>query len=499
MALIPRLRFAPSPTGFLHIGGARTALFNWLYARRHGGVFVLRVEDTDIRRSSDDSVAGILDGLRWLGIDWDEGPGVGGPYGPYFQSARLANYRAAVDRRVASGHAYPCFCQPEDLKERREAAQAGGAGWLYDRVCLYRREEALARLKDAGVPHAIRFKVPEGRTQFKDCVRGLIDIDNTTIEDFVILRSDGHPTYHLSVVVDDVDMAITHVVRGDDHTSNTPKHILLYGALGAAPPKFAHAPLIVGPDKKRLSKRHGATSVTDYRQWGYQPDALINFLALLGWSPGGNREVFTRTALVQAFTLEGIGGGNAVFDQGKLEWFNGQHIGLMSAEAVVDEAQPLLEQAGLWREAYATAGGPRAWLVKVIELLKSRVRFLAEFVEYAQPLLAGEVTYESEAVKQRLSSAGLGGHVAALREAYAALDQDQFEARSLEHSLRTVADARSIKAGVLIHATRVGMTGRTVSPGLFEMVELIGRDRTLSRLKALEQFLAEHRPTEPTP
>ena len=289
MALTPRLRFAPSPTGFLHIGGARTALFNWLYARRHGGVFVLRVEDTDIRRSSDDSVAGILDGLRWLGIDWDEGPGVGGPYGPYFQSARLANYRAAVDRLVASGHAYPCFCQPEYLKERREAAQAGGAGWLYDRVCLYRREEALARLKDAGVPHAIRFKVPEGRTQFKDCVRGLIDIDNTTIEDFVILRSDGHPTYHLSVVVDDVDMAITHVVRGDDHTSNTPKHILLYGALGAAPPKFAHAPLIVGPDKKRLSKRHGATSVTDYRQRGYQPDALINFLALLGWSPGGDR------------------------------------------------------------------------------------------------------------------------------------------------------------------------------------------------------------------
>ena len=220
---------------------------------------------------------------------------------------------------------------------------------------------------------------------------------------------------------------------------------------------------------------------------------------MLGWSPGGNREVFTRTALVQAFTLEGIGGGNAVFDQGKLEWFNGQHIGLMSAEAVVDEAQPLLEQAGLWREAYATAGGPRAWLVKVIELLKSRVRFLTDFVEYAQPLLVDEVTYESEAVKQRLSSAGLGGHVAALREAYAALDQDQFEARSLEHSLRTVADARSIKAGVLIHATRVGMTGRTVSPGLFEMVELIGRDRTLGRLKALEQFLAGHPPTEPTP
>ena len=492
MSVIPRLRFAPSPTGFLHIGGARTALFNWLYARRHGGVFVLRIEDTDSRRSSEDLVAGILGGLRWLGIDWDEGPGVNGPHGPYFQSARLENYRVAVDQLVASGHAYRCFCQPEELQERRAAAQAEHAGWMYDRACLHRSDKTLARLKSAGVPHAIRFKVPKGRTRFDDVVRGSIEVDNATIEDFVILRSDGHPTYHLSVVVDDVDMAITHVVRGDDHTSNTPKHVLLFRALNATLPQFAHVPLIFGADRKRLSKRHGATSVADYQRLGYLPDALVNFLALLGWSPGDDQEIFTRDTLVQAFSLEGVSGGNAVFDQKKLDWFNRRHIELLPADEIIDKIQPLLEQSSLWREEYASVGDARTWLASVINLLKSRATVLADFVEYGRPFLADEVTYEPEAVKKRLSVVGLADHVAALREAYAALEEDRFDSSSLERVLRGVADSRSIQAGVLIQATRVGMTGLTVSPSLFEMVELIGRARTISRLKALEQFLAEH-------
>ena len=491
-----RLRFAPSPTGFLHIGGARTALFNWLYARRHGGVFVLRIEDTDVQRSSDDMVSGILEGLRWLGLDWDEGPGVGGPYGPYQQSQRRDLYRDAAERLVAQGLAYPCYCRPDDLTQRREAAQAAGHGWQYDRTCLNRREEELARLANDGTPHAIRFKVPPGRTRFDDLVRGSIEVDNATIEDLVLLRSDGNPTYHLSVVVDDIAMAITHVVRGDDHTSNTPKHVLLYEALGASPPQFAHVPLIFGPDKKRLSKRHGATAVSDYQQRGYLPDATVNFLALLGWSPGGDREVLSRDELVQAFTLEGIGGGNAVFDQDKLDWFNGQHIGRMPAEAIADAIQPLLTQAGLWQDRYAPGGDQRAWLGRVIELLRSRVKFLQEFVEYGRPFLADSVAYEPDAVKKRLSVEGLGGHVAALRDAYAALEDERgeragFDAASLETALRAVADARGIKAGVLIHATRVAMTGRTVSPGLFEMVELIGRERTIHRLDTLVQFLAE--------
>jgi len=307
----PRLRFAPSPTGYLHVGGARTALFNWLYVRRHGGVFVLRIEDTDIERSSADMVTGILDSLRWLGLTWDEGPEVGGPYGPYFQTARFDRHRAAANALIASGHAYYCYCRPEELKAKREAAEAAGQPGMYDRTCRGLSTDEIARREAAGQPRAVRFLVPDGATTFVDLVHGPITIEHANVEDFVILRSDGYPTYHLSVVVDDVEMKITHVVRGDDHISNTPKQVMLYQAMGAPLPAFAHVPLILGPDKKRLSKRHGATSVGEYETQGYLAEAMVNFLALLGWSPGGDREVFTRDELVAAFTLEGISGGDA--------------------------------------------------------------------------------------------------------------------------------------------------------------------------------------------
>src|SRR5262245_49944548 len=321
-----RVRFAPSPTGYLHVGGARTALFNWLLARRQGGAFVLRIEDTDVERSSADMITGILDSMRWLGLDWDEGPGVGGPYGPYLQSERLELYREAANALVASGHAYYCFCRPEDLKARRDAAQAAGTAWMYDRVCHKLPPAEAVRRAQSGEPRAIRFLVPDGHTSFDDLVHGPIDFDHANIEDFVILRSDGHPTYHLSVVVDDVAMRITDVVRGDDHISNTPKQVLLYRAMSAEVPRFAHVPLILGPDKKRLSKRHGATSVGEYERQGYLPEAMVNFLALLGWSPGDDQEVFSRDELVTRFSLEGISGGNAVFNPDKLDWFNQQHI-----------------------------------------------------------------------------------------------------------------------------------------------------------------------------
>jgi len=284
--VVPRVRFAPSPTGYLHVGGARTALFNWLYARRHGGVFVLRVEDTDVERSSADMVTGILDGLRWLGLDWDEGPITGGPHAPYFQSERLPRYRAAAARLLEEECAYYCFCTADRLREEREKAEARGEAWRYDRACLSLDAAQVAELVAAGAPKAIRFKVPAGRPSFDDAVHGPIEFDSANIEDFVIVRSDGYPTYHLSVVVDDVDMGITLVIRGDDHISNTPKHVLLFGALDAPVPRFAHVPLILGADKKRLSKRHGATSVMEYARQGYLPAAMVNFLALLGWSPG---------------------------------------------------------------------------------------------------------------------------------------------------------------------------------------------------------------------
>src|SRR4029450_5671210 len=308
----PRVRFAPSPTGYLHVGGARTALFNWLYARRHGGTFVLRIEDTDVERSSPEMVTGILDGLRWLGLTWDEGPDAGGPHGPYLQSQRLDRYRAAADRLVSEGRAYYCYCTSERLRAERENAEQRGAAWQYDRTCLTLSPDRIGQLEAEAAPRAIRFKVPDTMTAFDDVVHGRIAFDPRSIEDFVVLRSDRHPTYHLSLVVDDVDMAITHVIRGDDHISNTPKHLLLFDAFGAPRPVFAHVPLILGADKKRLSKRHGATSVMEYERQGYLADALVNFLALLGWSPGGDRELMSRAELTEAFTLEGITGSNAV-------------------------------------------------------------------------------------------------------------------------------------------------------------------------------------------
>ena len=471
-----RVRFAPSPTGFLHVGGARTALFNWLLARRHGGALILRIEDTDAERSSADMVSGILDSMKWLGLDWDEGPGVGGPHAPYFQSERLATYRSAAAALVASGRAYHCYCRPEDLKAKRAAAEAAGETWTYDRACRGLSAENRARREAAGDPRAVRFLVPEGRTSFEDLVHGRIDVAHEHIEDFVVLRSDGFPTYHLSVVVDDIDMAITHVIRGDDHISNTPKQVLLYGALGAALPAFAHVPLILGPDKKRLSKRHGATAVGEYESQGYLPEAMVNFLALLGWSPGGDQEVFTRAELVERFALEGISGGNAVFNPEKLDWFNGQHILRMPAAEIFDRLQRDLDAAGLIEAAAAD----RAATERAIDLVKPRARKLADIVPQLRPFLADRIERDPAAVARHLAGADLAPHLQAWRDRAAMVSP--FDAAALESALREVADARGIKAGVLIHATRVAVTGQAVSPGLFDVLELVGRDRVVARL-----------------
>ena len=482
---LPRVRFAPSPTGYLHVGGARTALFNWLFARRAGGVFVLRIEDTDAERSSTDMVTGILDGLRWLGLDWDEGPGVGGPHAPYFQSERLERYRAAAHDLVAAGRAYYDFGGPA---KRGDAAAADDGTYerRYDReACLaVPRDEAAQRVA-AGEAHAIRFLVPPGDTVFADLVHGDVRFDNTHIEDFVVLRSDGYPTYHLSVVVDDVHMAITHVVRGDDHISNTPKQVLLYQAFGAAVPHFAHVPLIMGTDKKRLSKRHGATSVMEYERQGYLPEALVNFLALLGWSPGGDEELLSIDDLVQRFSLEAISTGNAVFNTEKLDWFNHQYLGRLPDEALITRLRPWFERAGLWQD---DLGGERqVWFAEVLALLRPRCKRLGEFVDGAQPFLVAPSVYDTGGAAKHLVAPGLRGHLEALRGAYAELEA--FDEAELERSLRLVADTRGVKAGVLIHATRLAMTGRTVSPGLFEMLRLLGRHEVVSRLDRLAATL----------
>ena len=485
----PRVRFAPSPTGYLHVGGARTALFNWLYARRHGGTFILRIEDTDTERSSDEMVAGILESMRWLGLDWDEGPGIGGPHAPYFQTQRFERHKAAAQQLLARGSAYKCYCSPDLLKEKREAAERTGGGWKYDRTCLGLSVEEQQRLESSGVRPAIRFKVPEGKTSYTDHVRGRIEVDHQEIEDFVILRSNGLPIYHLSVVADDIDMGITHVIRGDDHISNTPKHILLFQALGRTPPEFAHVPLILGTDKKKLSKRHGITSVTEYERIGYLPDAMVNFLALLGWSPGGDREVMPRDELIAAFSLDGISGGAAVFDPEKLDWFNAQYLARLNPDDLVERVKPLLQAAGLWTDDLDVEGR-RKWLQRVLRLVLPRVRRLPEFVGQAAPFLSASVEYDPDAVRKHLTSADLDRHVEAL---IAALEGDDgpYEEAAIERVLRSVADARGIKAAALIHAARIAATGKAVSPGIFEVLALLGKPLTLSRLRDLVRFLRD--------
>ncbi len=491
--MVPRVRFAPSPTGYLHVGGARTALFNWLFARRHGGAFILRIEDTDAERSSAEMVDGILDGLRWLGLEWDEGPLIGGPNAPYFQSGRFDRHRAAAARLVEEGRAYYCYCTPDELKARREAAEQAGGGWQYDRLCAGLSPKEIAAREREGRPRAIRFRVPGGvSARFDDLVHGPIAFDAALIEDFVIVRSDGHPTYHLSVVCDDLDMAITHVVRGDDHVSNTPKHILLFQALGAPVPAFAHVPLILGPDKKRLSKRHGATAVGEYAAQGYLPEAMVNFLALLGWSPGsGDQELFSRDELVAAFSLDGISGGSAVFNQEKLDWFDQQHILRLAPSDLAQRVRPLLEAAGLWQDEFV--GDRHAWFLAVLELLRPRAKRLSDFVEqgrffFARPMAALE--YDGEAVAKYLL-AGMEDHLSVLEERLAGLGE--FDAASTEAALRALADERGVKPGALIHATRVAVTGRAVSPGLFDVLALVGRHGVRHRLQAAVRLIRSKR------
>ncbi|MGH7634572.1 MAG: glutamate--tRNA ligase, partial [Gemmatimonadaceae bacterium] len=430
-------------------------------------------------------IASALDTLRWLGLQWDEGPEVGGPYGPYLQSERLGIYAEWVQRLLAGGHAYYCYCTADTLKAKRDAAEQADSAWRYDRTCCALTADEIAARERDRIPRVVRFRVPAGPTRFDDLVHGPIAFDGENIEDFVLLRSDAQPTYQLSVVSDDVEMKITHVVRGDDHISNTPKQILLYRAVGAAEPRFAHVPLILGADKKRLSKRHGATSVTEYARQGYLPEAMFNFLSLLGWSPGNDAEVFTREALIGAFTLEGISGGNAVFNPEKLDWFNQQHILRLAPDELATRVKPWLETAGLWRDDYL--GDRHAWFFAVLELLRPRARRLGDFAAQGAIFFSDAIEYDAAAVDTHLRAPGIDVHLAALAAAFAALDT--FDPASTESTLRSLAAARGIKAGVLIHAVRVAVTGKTVSPGLFDVLALLGRDRVQARLASARRLL----------
>lgn len=470
-----RVRFAPSPTGFLHVGGARTAIFNWLYAKRRAGVFVLRIEDTDAQRSSDELVRAILDGMTWLGMTPDEGP--------FFQTANREPHVADANRLLAEGKAYRCFCAAETLSAEREAAEKAGGGYVYSRRCLAipaRESDARAA---AGAPFVLRLKVPDGVTGWDDGVHGKTSFPNEVIEDLILLRSDGTPTYNLSVVSDDVAMRITHVIRGDDHISNTPKQILIYNGLGRTPPAFAHLPLIFGTDKKRLSKRHGATSVLDYRASGILPAALFNFLALLGWNPGDERQKMSRDELIAAFDLDGVGKSGAVFDATKLEWLNGLYVAELPPEEFAAAARDALQTAGLWDVAYI--GPRRDWFRRVMALLQPRTKTLSALPVDGRFFFdpSDDLDYDRAGVKRHLGGDATIAALRALSVRWAALPE--WTTGSLESGLRDVADQHGLVGGTLIHAVRLAVTGRTASPGLFEVVALLGRQRTLARIGRL--------------
>jgi glutamyl-tRNA synthetase len=467
-----RVRFAPSPTGYLHVGGARTALFNWLLARRAGGTFILRIEDTDRERSTEAHTQAILHGMGWLGLDWDEGP--------HFQSDGLERHRRDVLRLLAEGKAYRDFTTPEQL---REIAQRRGvenvspiARELADQVS----PDEVVRRVEAGEPSAIRFRVPDGETRWDDLVHGEMRFGNVDIEDLVILRGDGTPTYNMAVVSDDAEQEVTHVLRGDDHISNTPKQILIHRALGHTVPVFGHMPLILGADGKRLSKRHGATAVGEYEAQGILPEAMFNFLSLLGWNPGDEREVMSREELVDAFSLERLQRKSAVFDLEKLQWLNGQHLARAATERLVPLVVAQLEREGLDPRA-VDPGGER--FRRMVDLLKVRARTVAELARQAGPYLSEGVDFDEEAVAKhwarepRETAQRLEG----LRDR---LGASEWTEAALEAGVRGLAEELGIGAGKLIHPLRVALTGQAASPGIFEVLALLGRERSLGRIEA---------------
>jgi len=482
----PRVRFAPSPTGFLHVGGARTALFNWLFVRHEGGTLLLRIEDTDVERNKPELVDGILAALKWLGTEWDEGP--------FFQSQRLEMYRAAAERILASGAGFACYCKPAayaggDAAEEHEGeGDDEGAKDTKNIACPCRdlTDADRAAKEKEGIPRAIRFRTPHaGTTKFEDAVFGSREVQNAEIEDFVLLRSNGLPTYQLSVVVDDIDMRITHIIRGADHLSNTPKQVLIYQALGAAPPIFAHVPLILGPDRTRLSKRHGATSVGSYAEEGFLPEAFRNFLALLGWSPGEDLQFLRTNELIQRFTLSGISRTNAIFDRAKLEWFNTQYLQRPRVEELLPYVEAGLKRAGLWESSEASRDP--AWFARAVDLIRPRTRLLTDFSGWARAFFTDDFEYDPEAREKFWKDEKLPALLSKLTDALAALPDWNHDA--CDAALRGVAAAEGVKAGLLINATRVAIVGRAVAPPLFETMVVLGKDRVIARLRRALEFL----------
>ncbi|HJX13397.1 MAG TPA: glutamate--tRNA ligase [Dehalococcoidales bacterium] len=476
-----RVRFAPSPTGYPHVGNIRTAMFNWLLARHTGGRFVLRIEDTDVARKVEGAVEAIMDGLRWLGLDWDEGPDVGGDYGPYYQSQRLSLYQEAAARLVARGDAYRCYCSPERLEAMRKDQVARKQPPGYDRVCRGLSPQECARKEGEGITPVVRFKVPpEGQLKFNDLIFGEVVFDFKTIDDFVLLKSDGFPTYHLANVVDDSAMKISHVIRAEEWISSTPRHLLLYQALGLEPPRYVHHPMILGPDRAKLSKRHGAVSILDYRQQGYLPETMLNFLALIGWSLDDKTEIMTRRELVESFSLERIGKTGAIFNKEKLDWMNGVYIRGLRVDDLANRAMPFLEKglpAGVKRPLDA------GYVNRIMPLVQERAKTLAELPELVEFFFVGTLDYAADLFIDKKTTAQ--DAVKALEASAQRLPSlESFDEQSLENLLRPLAVELGLKTGQLFGALRTAVTGRTAAPPLFQTMAVLGRERCLGRIEA---------------
>ena len=480
-----RVRFAPSPTGMPHVGVIRTAIFDWLLARHHHGSFILRIEDTDRNRYVDGAVENIIGALKWLGMDIDEGPGIGGNYGPYFQSERLGLYHRYVDYLVEKKYAYWCDCTPERLDKIRKKQEAAKIDIRYDNHC---RNRELKGKPGDGI-HVLRFAIPKsGSTVFHDELRGDIEVENRLLDDFVLIKHDGYPTYHFASVIDDHHMAISHVFRGEEWISSAPKHKLLYEALDIEPPKFVHVPVILGPDKKKLSKRHGAANVLEYKEMGYLPEALFNFLALIGWNPGTEDEIMSRHKLIEHFTVDRINTSPGVFDMEKLDWMNGDYIRSTPLDTLTDKLRPLMSEWGWINSEFEPFDRP--YVEKVVNLLQERIKTLIDMREKGFYFFEEPTEYDPKAVKKAFKGDDIIDRLESITDAFLG---SEWTHDGIEKAIRSTAKSFDVGAGKIIHPVRLAVSGTNAGPGLFEMLQVIGKDRVIERLQRARNWLLANR------
>ncbi|MCG1011329.1 glutamate--tRNA ligase [Tepidanaerobacter sp. GT38] len=484
-----RVRFAPSPTGSLHIGGARTALFNLLFARHNNGTFVLRIEDTDTERSTEESAAQIVRSLKWLGIDWDEGPEKGGDFGPYFQSQRLELYKKEVDRLLVEGKAYYCYCTPEELAQRREAALKAGKPPKYDGCCRNLTPEQREKFEAEGRKPTIRLKMPEeGYTEVDDLIRGKVVFENSVLDDFIIVKSNGIPTYNFACVVDDNAMKITHIIRAEEHLSNTPKQIQAYRALGYDIPKFAHVPMILAPDRSKLSKRHGATSVEEFKDQGYLAKAIINYLTLLGWSPEGTEEIFEIDKAIKEFTLERVNKTAAIYDVKKLTWINGHYMRELDVNFVTEETIPFMIKKGIVTEEEAKEKFD--YIREIVDISRDRSKTLDELAESIAFFFKDVTEYEEKGVRKHFAKENAAKLLTLGADALEKLGD--FTLETTEATFRNITEELGLKAAEIIHPTRLAITGRTIGPGLFHIIVLLGREKTVERMRKAVKWINDN-------